>query len=65
MRHEFAGARVPGEPQEETTRREALCAQERVEVHDLDISDFGRIPKIMDDFLEVIETVGPNPYKGM
>nr|CAJ31161.1 Quinone-interacting membrane-bound oxidoreductase complex subunit B (QmoB) [uncultured sulfate-reducing bacterium] len=39
--------------------------EERVEMHELAISDYSRIPKIMDDFLKVMETVGPNPYKGM
>ena len=28
------------------------------------ISDYRKIPKIMDDFLEVIDTTGLNPYKG-
>ncbi len=39
--------------------------EERVEIHELALSDYDRIPKIMDDFLAVIEEVGPNPYKGM
>jgi len=37
----------------------------RVELHELAITDYEKIPEIMDNFLEVIETVGPNPYKGM
>jgi quinone-modifying oxidoreductase subunit QmoB len=39
--------------------------EERVEIHELAISDYKKIPKIFDDFLEVIDTVGMNPYKGM
>jgi quinone-modifying oxidoreductase subunit QmoB len=39
--------------------------EERVEIHDLAVSDYDRIPQIMDNFLEVIDEVGPNPYKGM
>jgi len=45
--------------------KQLVLEAERVEIHELGISDYHRIPKIMDDFLEVIETVGPNPYKGM
>lgn len=42
-----------------------VLEEERVEVHEIAITDGDKIPKIFDDFLEVIETVGPNPYKGM
>jgi quinone-modifying oxidoreductase subunit QmoB len=42
-----------------------VLENERVELHELSISDYQKIPKIFDDFLETIETVGPNPYKDM
>ena len=42
-----------------------VLEEERVQLHELAISDYDKIPKIFDDFLEVIETVGPNPYKDM
>ncbi|MCP4570480.1 MAG: hydrogenase iron-sulfur subunit, partial [FCB group bacterium] len=42
-----------------------VLEEERVEIHELAITDYDKIPKIFDDFLEVIETVGPNPYKDM
>jgi quinone-modifying oxidoreductase subunit QmoB len=45
--------------------KQLVLEEERVELHELGISDYHRIPKIMDDFLEVVETAGPNPYKGM
>jgi quinone-modifying oxidoreductase subunit QmoB len=45
--------------------KQLVLEEERVEMHELAITDFHKIPKIFDDFLEVIETVGPNPYKGM
>jgi quinone-modifying oxidoreductase subunit QmoB len=45
--------------------KQLVLEEERVEIHELAISDYYKIPKIFDDFLEVIETVGPNPYKGM
>ena len=45
--------------------KQLVLEEERVEIHELAISDWDKIPKIFDDFLEVIETVGPNPYKDM
>ena len=38
---------------------------ERVEVHELDISEHEKLAKIFNDFAEVIEDVGMNPFKGM
>lgn len=45
--------------------QQLVLEEERVELHELAISDYQRIPKIFDDFLETINEVGPNPYKGM
>ncbi len=45
--------------------KQLVLEEDRVQVHELSITDYDRIPKILNDFLEVIETVGPNPYKGM
>jgi quinone-modifying oxidoreductase subunit QmoB len=45
--------------------KQLVLEEERVEIHELSMSDYAMIPKIFDDFLEVIETVGPNPFKGM
>jgi quinone-modifying oxidoreductase subunit QmoB len=45
--------------------KQLVLEEERVELHELSITDYSRIPEIMDNFLEVIETAGPNPYKGM
>jgi quinone-modifying oxidoreductase subunit QmoB len=42
-----------------------VLEEERVEIHELAVNEFEKIPEIFDSFLEVIETVGPNPYKGM
>ena len=38
---------------------------ERVEIHELEISEFERLPRIFADFAEVIEQYGMNPFKGM
>ena len=45
--------------------KQLVLEEERIEMHEISITDYKKIPKIMDDFLEVIEDVGPNPYKGM
>ncbi len=45
--------------------KQLVLEEERVEIHEVAISDCDKIPKIFDDFLKVMETVGPNPYKGM
>jgi quinone-modifying oxidoreductase subunit QmoB len=45
--------------------KQLVLEEDRVQIHELAISEYHRIPKIFDDFLEVMNTVGPNPYKGM
>ena len=38
---------------------------ERVELFEVEITDYERVPKLIDAFMETIERVGPNPFKGM
>ncbi len=38
---------------------------ERVELHQLQISEYERIPEIFNNFAELIEEIGMNPFKGM
>ncbi|MFH1842731.1 MAG: FAD-dependent oxidoreductase [bacterium] len=38
---------------------------ERVELHQLQISEYERLPTIFENFMEVIEQYGMNPFKGM
>jgi quinone-modifying oxidoreductase subunit QmoB len=45
--------------------KQLVLEEERVELHDVSISEYEKLPKIFDDFLETIESVGLNPYKGM
>jgi len=45
--------------------KQLVLEEERVEIHELAITDYQKIPQIFDDFLETLETVGPNPYKDM
>ncbi len=47
----------------ETLDRLAL-ESDRVKFVEVGITDYGKIPQIIDDFMKTIEEVGPNPYKG-
>jgi len=37
---------------------------ERVKIHEIARNEYARIPEIFEEFMETIEEVGPNPYKG-
>jgi quinone-modifying oxidoreductase subunit QmoB len=41
-----------------------MLEPERVKLVELAISDYDKIPEIIDDFIKQVEQVGPNPYKG-
>ncbi|MBW2051215.1 MAG: hydrogenase iron-sulfur subunit [Deltaproteobacteria bacterium] len=41
-----------------------VLESERVRVEEIAIIDWERIPEIVEEFMETIEEVGPNPYKG-
>jgi quinone-modifying oxidoreductase subunit QmoB len=47
----------------ETLDRLAL-ESDRVKFLEIGITDYEKLPKIIDEFMETIEEVGPNPYKG-
>jgi len=49
---------------QETLQRLVL-ESERIQVLELSISEYDKLPKIFDDFMETMEEIGPNPYKGM
>jgi quinone-modifying oxidoreductase subunit QmoB len=48
---------------QETLNRLALESK-RLRIEEIQISDYDRLPGIIDEFLETINDVGPNPYKG-
>lgn len=48
---------------QETLNRLALESK-RLRIEQVEISDYDRLPAIIDEFLETINEVGPNPYKG-
>ena len=47
----------------ETLQRLQL-ESERVEVHQLAINEYDKLPGLIDNFMEMIREIGPNPYKG-
>ncbi|MFC1929310.1 FAD-dependent oxidoreductase [Chloroflexota bacterium] len=49
---------------QETLQRLVL-ESERIQVLELSISEYDRLPQIFDDFMKKMQEIGPNPYKGM
>ena len=37
---------------------------ERIEVLQVAIDEYGKVPEMIDKFMERIREIGPNPYKG-
>jgi len=57
-------AETRGENVREKLQQMAL-ENERVELHQLQISEYEKIPEIFNTFAELIEEIGMNPFKGM
>jgi len=49
---------------QETLQRLVL-ESERIQVLELSISEYDKLPQIFDDFLKKMEEIGPNPYKDL
>jgi len=49
---------------QETISRLAL-ESERVQQYEISMNDSEKLPQILNDFLEEMDTYGPNPFKGM
>lgn len=45
--------------------KQLVLEPERVEIHELAIDEYEKIPVLFNDFYETIKSVGPNPYKDM
>lgn len=45
--------------------KQLVLEPQRVELHTLSIDEYDKIPEIFNKFVEVIEELGPNPYKDM
>ena len=65
--HFVRGSELAGSRMENVREKlkQLILEEERVEIHELALSDYDKIPGIFDNFLKVMESVGPNPYKGM
>ncbi len=37
---------------------------ERVEVHEVEITDIHRVPRLINDYADTVEGIGPNPFRG-
>ncbi len=46
------------------TLQRLVLEKERIEVHQLGIDEYDKLPKMIDDFMEVLAEFDPNPYKG-
>ena len=44
--------------------KQLALEEERVRLEQLAISDFGKLPQIINEFAEQIEEIGLNPFKG-
>jgi len=44
--------------------KQLALEEERVEIHEINLTEYDKLPKIFDDFMEVIDDVGMNPFKG-
>ncbi len=42
-----------------------MLEAERIRVEFVEITDYCRIPEILEEYAETIESIGPNPFKGM
>ena len=45
--------------------KQLVLEPERVEIHELAIDEYEKIPVLFNDFYETIKSVGPNAYKDM
>ncbi len=47
------------------TLEKMMLEPERIKTEFLEINEYHRIPEIINDYIEVIEDIGPNPFKDM
>jgi quinone-modifying oxidoreductase subunit QmoB len=46
------------------TLQRLVLESERIEVHQLAIDEFNKVPELINNFVEVLSEFDPNPYKG-
>ena len=42
-----------------------MLEPERIRTEFIEINEYYKIPELIDDYIETIEEIGPNPFKGM
>lgn len=64
--HFIRGSELANERMEKVqeTLDRLMLESERVQVHQVEITDYNQIPQLMDQFYEDIMELEPNPYKG-
>jgi quinone-modifying oxidoreductase, subunit QmoB len=64
--HFIRGSELMGTRSENIRQKLVQLAleEQRVRVEEVALSDFGRLPAILDDFAAQIAAIGPNPFKG-
>ncbi len=65
--HFVKGSELAASRQENVREKleQMAMENERVELHQLQISEYERIPEIFQNFADLIEEIGMNPFKGM
>jgi len=44
--------------------KQLVLEEERVRIHEMAIDEYDKIPQLINEYVEEIEEIGPNPYKG-
>ena len=47
------------------TLESMMLEPERIKTEFIEINEYNRIPEIIEEYMEIIEEIGPNPFKGM
>ncbi|GAG96192.1 unnamed protein product, partial [marine sediment metagenome] len=47
------------------TLQTMMLEPERIRTEFIEINEYYKIPELIDDYIETIEDIGPNPFKGM
>ena len=65
LSHGYDGIMQIGSENIQETLQTMMLEPERIETVFLEIDEYGRIPEILDEYMETIEEIGPNPFKDM
>jgi quinone-modifying oxidoreductase subunit QmoB len=65
--HFVKGSELAGKRMENVSEKlkQLALEPERVQIHEVALTDYARIPEIIDGFMATIDKIGMNPFKGM